>query len=233
MRKLIILILITLVVTGCAAKDYKTELAEALTIEANKEYERINNHNKKLYTFYIDPSVGNISSEKAYSVLEFLGNSFSMNLNVREIITNEYYNRNVINYGKDYLTFNSEGTYISDKGEERSYQALVYEDDGLCYLILKGDGIVFNSVLRNSQVYGVALKMMSILKSVEIDKQAVIESYSANDNITYVKETTELFTANITTTTTLDEIINRNENVEYEVEVEETEQIEEETQLEE
>ena len=223
MKKVLLILLSLFLVAGCSPVDYKTELKKGLEEAAYAEYDRSENHRKDFYSFYIDGSVSLKDSGISYSVFEYLGNTFSMNLNVENIVSGRYFNIVENDYSQELKTVDEIGTFVNDYGNKYTYRVVVYEENGLCLLILDSNQIKFYSVLKDIYVYDVAVKMMSILKSVNVKTDAVINAYSSIDDITYVKETTELFNTYIPSNTTLEEIVKQSQGIAYEETINEEE----------
>ena len=171
--------------------ELDTRIAEAVAAESQTP-----SYNHGLYSYYVEPSVGRISSDASSNTFNYNGAKFVMNLNIPEIINSIYYtNKTVETNGVSDLTpaAKTEGTYLDYLGDEHEFTASIYEQDGQCLTVLNTEYAEFFAVSTPLEAVQLASVMMETARSLKVDTSGVAEAYSNKQTISYKRKRLELF----------------------------------------
>jgi hypothetical protein len=212
MKRFIVMILLLMSV-GCQAKtDYKETLVADTKALANSPITYLCSNYKKLYRYYLDPSLHLRESGETYSVVDYDDDLIVINVNIDQIINDSNYHIFRRDYGKDLLTIEAYDKYVDNQGNKQDYTLLAYQEDDLVYLVLRDHKLIISSLVAESDVLVVANKMMNILKSASVDTEKVMEAYAGLVTSEYTKKPTDLFKSLLPSNTTLDDIIKQNQD---------------------
>ena len=148
-----------------------------------------------IYSYYKEPSIGRITSEKTSSIFTENGVKFVMNLNVSAIVNAKYYDSIStlsMPQGMDVLA-ESQGTFADYNGEVHPFDITLYKLDNGVFTYIKTDQLEFFSISNELQALQTAETMMRMARTVRVDSDAVISTYSSRQEIDYVRKRLELF----------------------------------------
>jgi hypothetical protein len=147
------------------------------------------------YSYYKEPSVGRISSEKTSNVFLMNGTKFAMNLKVSQIINSRYY-RTVetasLPEGMSELA-GFTGTVTDYQNSEHPYTIRLYSLGKEVYTYAESDQIEFFAISGALEALQLAEVMTFMARCVSVDQEMVIEAYSSRQNIDYSRKRLELF----------------------------------------
>lgn len=194
MRKCLILLL-CLLLCGC---DYVAnyDVERAFDFEEQESTVRANNITK-YYSYYLPSDVQEEVKDSETVVLTYNNSQAVMNLNIPSIINNRFYTSYVLRddgfFDDDKLVYTRESKYLDNNEDQISYIYNLY-NYGDQYLIHFMSSIVnFYGYAYQNDVAGLTSKMLLIAKSVETNKDDVINDYSSKDVINYEKKQINLF----------------------------------------
>ena len=167
-----------------------------------------------IYSFYKEPSIGRLSSAETSSVFMQDGVKFVMNLNVSSIVNSKYYdskNNTAIPEGLDVLA-RSGGTFADFMGDEHSFEVTLMRLNEDVFTYAKTDLLEFYAISGELQALQVAETMMRIARTVKVDREAVVATYSARQEIDYERKRLELFQNVVPENGVIDELFEGNNN---------------------
>lgn len=199
MKKIVKVLLLVqlLILTGCnvyseSINDILNRKIEyAFTLPAQKP-----SYNHNYYSYYIEPSVGRITSYETSNVFKYLDNKFILNLNVSGIISSAYYpNQLFFDLRLSDLTqlANHSGTYTDYEGANHPYDIGIYQIQDGALTLFQSDTLDFYAVSGNYEATDLAFIMMKIARSVRVNEQLVVGSFSTQQLISNKRETIQLF----------------------------------------
>ncbi len=197
MKKIWFSLLSIFLLTGCSVKNnvnLQQELESSLLKGNESKIYQMNMH-KKLFSYYLQPSIGRHQSTMCSTVLDDRGRKFIMNLNVASIIQGKYYNESETSIVSDMNSpiAQSSGEYIDTNETTHTYQVNIYEVDKYYITVFTSDTVEFYSVLDALSTPEIIQDMLVIARSIKVDTNAVIEEYSNKNTVTYKSEKIELF----------------------------------------
>ena len=129
------------------------------------------------------------------NIFTYNGVRFIMNLNTSSVINQEYYEP-----GSDEIQIEAElaaeksGTFINALGKEDEYTVKVYRTGQEIYAVcVYNDPVSLYAMCKDYEVADTASAMMSILCTVQVNKQKVVADFSNKRKIDYQREPLELF----------------------------------------
>lgn len=197
MKRLLLSIIVLLSLVGCTkySDDLNALLSqkvdEALTIAADRP-----NYNHQYYSYYIEPCVGRIRSSEASNIFNYLGTRIILNLNVSGIISSAYYPSELVDdlkLSELQLLANKNGTYIDYFNEEHPYDICLYQVSNGVLTLFHSDTIDLYSISGKYDAVEISKVMMRIARSIKIDRELVISTFSRQQMIYNKKETIQLF----------------------------------------
>lgn len=197
MKRMVCLIL-CLLLTGCTKVSGSLQSRLEQQISAASEH-AVNSPNsrKTYYSYYLDPSIGRISSTETGNVFSLNGVQFVMNLDVASIINEKYYPDSPVlhSYALDADVIAETSGKVKDRsGEELAYNARVcqYQDD-LYVLNVDCGYIRFESLCGINEAPLIAARMIEIARSVTVSAGEVLAAYTTLEGIDYAGTPVELF----------------------------------------
>lgn len=214
--KRIIILLLSLLLVGCSSNDLKTILDNELSGIENIKYTISPSNKKSLYSYYIQPGIGNKKSLEASNLFEYNNCEFVMNLNVANIVNNKFYSLSTLSntLDKNLLVYTRSSKFIDSSNKSIEYVFNVYNIDNNYFVYLQSEYFDFYGKISKSEVKEIANIMMIIAKTSIINETKIIAEYSNKESIEYVKESIQLFEVSIPENGRLDEMISDKENIE-------------------
>lgn len=210
MKKLLILLAIILL-TGCTSvnnvqKELNDSIDRALTVESGKA-----NNSKTYFSYYLEPSVGKVSTTQTSSVLQLNETTFVMNLNIAKIV-------NAMNYGdiipstieldEEYIVARKKGTYYDNDMSEYPYEVVLFEVRDKYYLTVDTHYVTFYASGSWAELDRILEESMKIAKSITINVDEIKMAYSAKERISFEKEVVTLITEVVPVEGKVDDMVN-------------------------
>ncbi len=153
------------------------------------------NHNHRYYSYYLDPQIGRIDSMLTSNVFTYNGVRFIMNLNTSRVINKEYYDPDSDEIQIDAeLAAENTGTFTNILDKEDKYTVKVYRTGQDIYTVcVYNDSVSLYAMCRDYEVADTASAMLSVLCTVQVNKQKVVADFSNKRKIDYQREPLELF----------------------------------------
>ncbi|MGL5977597.1 MAG: hypothetical protein ACRCZJ_01175 [Erysipelotrichaceae bacterium] len=183
MKRLLILLLCVVAMSGCAQQSEVQPSVEAAISQVQEEASNlIPNMKKTYYQYYLPTDVGRSLSSDLGEVFQKNGMYFTMNLNSAYIIQNYYYEESIANAQQ--ATAMLEGTYKNYLGRELPF-VLGYQqlEDNVYYLTLDATIATFAAVVPMSEVDNIASAMMKIACSIKYELKLILNDFSAKQLI--------------------------------------------------
>lgn len=210
MKKILIL-LCALLLCGCS--NQKTDITQTLPLNltalANAPIKDLADNNKPLYRYYIEPSIGRRESTQTSNVFVKEGQIFVMNLDIASVINTRFYDEKVYGQKADTNAMIAlDGTYIDTNDLEFRYSLSVYLlDNGKYFIDLSMAYVNFYAYCEYATIESLVLEMMKIGKTVDVNSEKVIATYSSKQSTEYVKEKLDLFEMNIPDSGRIEELM--------------------------
>jgi hypothetical protein len=202
MRRLFISSLLFLFVLGGCAQINQSDLESAILASmedvADNPNNSINNMRKSLYTYYLPKSVGRISSTELSSILISHNTKILMNLDVVAVLSETYYSdtQNVLRsfVNKEAALVDLSGFYLDSDFHHIDYTVTVIKlSHQKVLLTLQTEYFIFSSIAAMALSPELVFDMLSVARSIKMDKPAVLLAYSQREIINYQKETLSIF----------------------------------------
>ncbi len=150
-----------------------------------------------LYSYYKEPSIGRIASEKTSNVFKMNDAKFIMNLKVSEIINARYYraaaaSSSTLPEGMNLLAEYS-GEVTDYRKEEHPFTIRLYELEHRVYTLAESDAVEFFAISSPLEALQLSEVITFMARCVNVDRDAIIEEYSSRQNIDYSRKRLELF----------------------------------------
>lgn len=197
--KLICLMLAALLLGGCTFDETMAVMMdEALEQAANEPTVSTKTHIKSYYSYYLQPSVGRRGSTEISNVFVLDDDEFIMNLNVSSVIKNAYYlevdSKIIPTYSRSKsLVYEVSKECLDVKEHTLSYSVAVYDLKKNTYLVtLETANFTFLAKCPLGSVVQIAAEMLRIARTAEIDEEAILKNFGAQNDETYEKQKVEI-----------------------------------------
>lgn len=195
-----LLICMAVMTSGCTVYhtiDLQKILSERLVARMEGDADAPN-RNKPYYSYYIQPSVGQLESDQTGSLLTYQGNEFLMNLNISAVINDKYYDsKDSDSFGlNDSSTAASvTGTYTDVNNDSHDFIVNIYHaDKEESYItVFRSETVEFYAVSDALKAADLAGEMLRIARSVEINQDEIIDHYSNKESISFTGRKIQLF----------------------------------------
>ena len=157
------------------------------------------NMNKKLMSYYLQPSIGKIESTQTNSVFKISGNYVILNIDVASVITKKYYSTGDVTELREVDAFKDmimekEGSFLTATNIVRNYRFRLYQLTNDRYgILLQTSSLIVVAIVPAGDVINVTTEIFLLVRSCRIDEEAVVNNYSQKEMIDYQKETLDLF----------------------------------------
>ncbi len=195
--KKIAVCMMTILLAGCARYEgtLSARLNEKLAAVQELEAQRPA-YNHAYYKYYVEPSVGRISTDITSNVFSYNGTQFVMNLNVPGIISDAYYKDAPVVQSGLKLTeeaASAEGNFRDAEGREHPFHTVLYNVDPYIIVLMSTDRLEFYSVCTPGEAPDIAAEMLRTARNVTINEEEVRTAFSNQQVIEYRKKKLELF----------------------------------------
>ncbi len=215
MKKLSILFLSILLV-GCSVSTESFEAELKQKLETVSQWRAVSPDNRKhYYSYYIEPGVGRRKSEDSYSIFIKEDVEFVMNLNVPQILKENYYSGDTqerqVTEPEEFL-FRIQGEYSDYEDVISKYQCDVYLKGNIYYLVMETRYMNFYTTGSRAEIMTVAGEMLKIARTISIKEEEIISHYSSKEVIEYEREQLQLFEVMIPENGRIDEMLANKQN---------------------
>ena len=198
MRKIGLLIL-CLLLCGCTVSEshIKQRVDSVIELVSSEKPIEETNMRKDYYDYFLPRNVGRRFSEQENSVFLLDNQTFYMNLDIAEVIISEYYDpmlsyqqkryNEIMKIGTTMLSRN--GELLNSSGEMRKYKVLLtrVETDNYFLFVQYGD-VYFAALTPLASVEGLIYEMFKIGRSVRVDTDKVLATYSNKEVVIITKQ---------------------------------------------
>ena len=192
----LILVLAAALFTGCArlSGNYEDELNRRIERAVTCSVARPN-YTHDIYTYYREPSIGRISSDETSNTFLMDDVKFVMNLRISSIINQKYYTdaSDTTSLENMEKVAESSGTFNDYDGNEHPFRVTLYRLAENMYVYTVTDQVEFFAIANDLQALQAAEAMVRMARSIRVDQDAVIATYSGRQTIDYTRKRLELF----------------------------------------
>lgn len=194
--KKFILLLILLLLTACSNSNLSVNLDNLFnSIDGINNY--TTNNVLKYYSYYLPSDMGESEVDSDSITLKYGESTIVMNLNIADIIKERYYDGATLSdegfYNEDNLVYENTGTYTLNDGTSKKYLYKLYDYDSYYALYLKTSDNIFYGNVAKGEVKEVTRHLLIIAKSISIESDLIVSTYSSKDIIDYQKKQLDLF----------------------------------------
>ena len=183
MRKIIILIVLSLGLIGCSTNTNKVklEISRAIDVgEAIVPFKHPNNY-KPTFSYYLPNNIAVIESNDNSSLLRYRNHQIIMNLNVSAIIADKYY-KNVSQTRSELKVtyfYEYQGAFRDFLNRVQQYSIEIFSISGpKFYLALETKYINYFVVASASELSEIIPVLLTIAKTVDVDQNRIVALYS-------------------------------------------------------
>lgn len=200
MKKIISLIIVTLIFTGCTSlnsTDIYDGLDKVVEIEEGKQYTSRTNNFTDYVNYYLPSDTAEIDSDFTTFTFKYNDSIILYNINIADLINNKYYPEEALKgddyfFDNNYLFYEHEGNVVSANSEGK-YVVRVYEvEDEYLISFSNVDSKIYAYATRGD-VVEVLRHVFIIAKLAHVDEDKVITNFSDKDVISATKKTISLF----------------------------------------
>ena len=149
------------------------------------------------YSYYKEPSIGRIASEKTSNVFRMNDAKFIMNLKVSQIISSRYYRSMVAQSATLPAGMNLLAQYTGEltdyRMENHPYTICLYELENRVYTYAESDTMEFFAITSPLEALQLSEVITFMSRCISVDRDALIDAYSGRQNIDYSRKRLELF----------------------------------------
>jgi len=192
MGKKILLVLLCVLLTGCAQSNLSMQerLEQQITTVSSLPIPGAS-HRKPFYTYYTEPSIGHYRSTETSNEFSFQSTKFVLNLNVQAIMDSSTDITQSIYTQKPIAIYS--GSFQNMLDETVNYVCEIYQVDRHCAVFFTSSTVNFFGVTYAGDATELAGKMYSIARSVIVRKDVVSQVYSHESAIDYEGEAINLY----------------------------------------
>ena len=192
MGKKILLVLLCVLLTGCAQYNLSMQerLEQQITTVSSLPIPGAS-HRKPFYTYYTEPSIGHYRSTETSNEFSFQSTKFVLNLNVQAIMDSSTDITQSIYTQKPIAIYS--GSFQNMLDETVNYVCEIYQVDRYYAVFFTSSTMNLFGVTYAGDAAELAGKMYSIARSVIVRKDVVLQVYSHESAIDYEGEAINLY----------------------------------------
>ena len=192
MGKKILLVLLCVLLTGCAQSNLSMQerLEQQITAVSALPIPSAS-HRKPFYTYYTEPSIGHYRSTETSNEFSFQSTKFVLNLNVQAIMDSSTDITQSIYTQKPIAIYS--GSFQNMLDETVNYVCEIYQVDRYYAVFFTSSTVNLFGVTYAGDAAELAGKMYSIARSVVVRKDVVLQVYSHESAIDYEGEAINLY----------------------------------------
>lgn len=208
--KKIVLLLFCILCTACTNTNLNANLDNLFSSVDTINYYNTNN-NLKYYSYYLPSDMGEEEIDSDSLTIKYNESEIIMNLNISDIINSKYYSDYLLEddgfYNSEYLVYENNGTYTLSDESEKQYLFKLYNYGDYYALYLKTSDMIFYGKVAYGDIKETARHLMIISKSLVVDSDLVISTFSKKDTIDYNKKQIDLFNSSMPTSGSLSDML--------------------------
>ncbi len=207
MKKFLVILLVLFLV-GCSSNEKSIQISLNETLSTfDNAIKKSNKYHNDYISYYIDPSIGRVESNEISHIFNYDGTNFIMNINVANIINNQWYGKDITNTKLNNSIAKYEGTYFDKDLDVHSYEINVYPIENKYLLRFDTYYIHFYSYCDELIIDELSLEMLNIAKSVILNKNKIISNFSIKETITYQPSYLDLFDNKVPESGSIEELL--------------------------
>ena len=196
--KKIILLLLCLLLCGCAPLVIAEPTSFDGAFVSDKDYMRLRrNQYTTYYEYYLPSDMSIFDSDSLSTVLYYNESKIIMNVNISGILNNYYYGdtlpENEGFFDGNKLVYHREDTYLNIDNNEERYSVDIYDYDDKYFVYMLNNEVLIYAICEKCDIEPLCSRLLLILKTVNINEKYVREDYSRRDIIDYEKKQVNLF----------------------------------------
>ena len=196
-KKIVTGLLCLTLLSGCSAvylSDLTSDVSRRLA-DLMEEPTMRPTYSHRYYDYYIDPSIGRVTSYSTSNVFQMDGIQFIMNLNVARIVAGAYYDCQTdwASVGQRLPETDLSGTYTDWNGEEHNYRVKIYLLGEQYYTLVDTDYVCFASISNRLEAARMAAEMVRIARTIRLHSSTVLSSFSNRVVISGTRQRLNLF----------------------------------------
>ncbi len=181
-KKLGLIILLGSLLVGCTSNpaELKTEIEKAVAIGIELAPFNSPNHFKPTFAYYLPNNVGVIDSNDHASLLKYQNYQIIMNLNVPAIVAEKHYQKSqASSFLKTDYFYHQTGLFQDYQKQAQKYDLTIFKLEGpFYYLRLETNYLTYLAATSLAEMPDLAIMLLSIVKTVEVDRDQVVQLYS-------------------------------------------------------
>lgn len=190
MKRILILPLALTLLSGCASDQAVLEKS----IEAGLTRSLLPANTANAYvSYYLQREDGITGAEGTVTQLCITGKKMYMNLRVEDILRSLYYKDAQSDPLPADPVYQTSGTYEDSEGSSQDYTVNVYGTGRLKVMFVRTAYADFLSTGTMDEIADACEEAIAIARSLEVDTEKVSEAYSLRRDITYQKDSLQLF----------------------------------------
>lgn len=192
MGKKILLVLLCILLTGCAQSNLSMQerLEQQITTVSSLPIPGAS-YRKPFYTYYTEPSIGHYRSTETSNEFSFQSTKFVLNLNVQAIMDSSTDITQSIYTQKPIAIYS--GSFQNMLDETVDYVCEIYRVNHDYAVFFTSSAVNFFGVAQVGNAAELAGKMYSIARSVIVRKDVVLQVYTHKSAIDYEGEAINLY----------------------------------------
>lgn len=192
MGKKILLVLLCVLLTGCAQSNLSMQerLEQEITTVSSLPIPGAS-HRKPFYTYYTEPSIGHYRSTETSNEFSFQSTKFVLNLNVQAIMDSSTDITQSIYTQKPIAMYS--GSFQNMLDETVGYVCEIYQVNHDYAVFFTSSAVNLFGVAQVGNAAELAGKMYSIARSVIVRKDVVLQVYTHKSAIDYEGEAINLY----------------------------------------
>ena len=192
MGKKILLVLLCILLTGCAQSNLSMQerLEQQITTVSSLPIPGAS-HRKPFYTYYTEPSIGHYRSTETSNEFSFQSIKFVLNLNVQAIMDSSTDITQSIYTQKPIAIYS--GSFQNMLDETVDYVCEIYQVNHDYAVFFTSSSVNLFGVAQVGNAAELAGKMYSIARSVIVRKDVVLQVYTHKSAIDYEGEAINLY----------------------------------------
>ena len=197
MRKHILFILALFMLAGCTkTAGFSEEVLQEKLDAVMNEPVMTANYGKDYVSYYLQPRVGRRRADRVSNVFVLNRDTFYMTLDIASVINGRYYEDQPVsgeNLPQEALISRVSGSFGTEEAPV-PYSICVYRIDDRFFVTYRGGNVSMAGSASEAGACEMAAEMLRIGRSVTVDREALIASFSRKELITYQARKVELFT---------------------------------------
>lgn len=225
MRKLVLVLSLLIVLTGCQINAYfdNTSYDKAIENATKQSMSEYSTMTRDLFSYYLPPSIGRKSATENSVTLQSHNQNILMYLDVINILNQSYYKNESESLRKllkvENAFYTSRGFYQSVASSPSAYLVSAIKlSDETVLLSLQTESFIFMSIHPLAISPDILYDMMRIARSTKIDKDLILAAYSNREIFDFKTQSLNMFAQSGPESGTVVDMIKEEEDIVFEEE---------------